>query len=68
MLGTGASGWMLDFGESAPFDAVLKANLDAKTFHGMFPYLWAKLNHEAVYEAQQQGIIKVSNCDEYHRN
>ncbi len=49
VLGVGASGWMADFGESLPFDAVL-AGGDGEAWHNRFPEAWAKLNREVVDE------------------
>ena len=45
--GVGASGWMADFGESLPFDAVLQAG-DGEAWHNRFPVAWAELNRGVV--------------------
>lgn len=50
MLGVGLSGWMADFGEYLPADAVLYDG-DAKTYHNRYPAEWARANYEAVAEA-----------------
>ncbi|HZJ09250.1 MAG TPA: alpha-glucosidase, partial [Trueperaceae bacterium] len=42
---TGALGWMADFGEGLPLDAVL-ANGDAVTWHNHYPQAWADFNRE----------------------
>lgn len=47
MLGLGLSGWMADFGEYLPIDAVL-ANGDARERHNAWPTLWAEVNARAV--------------------
>ena len=41
------SGWMSDFGEYLPFDAVL-FNGSAAVLHNKFPQLWAKVNYDAT--------------------
>lgn len=53
VLGAGASGWMADFGEGLPYDAVL-ASGDPKAFHNLYPVEWARLNREAI-EASGRG-------------
>lgn len=47
MLDLGISGYMADFGEYLPTDAVL-ANGDATLLHNEWPTLWAKINREAI--------------------
>ncbi len=51
MIGIGLSGWMADFGEYLPTDAVLYSGESAEIFHNRYPALWAKLNYEATKEA-----------------
>lgn len=47
----GASGWMADFAEYLPFDAVLhNTSISAAAFHNLYPQEWAKLNYEASQE------------------
>ncbi len=48
MLAVGASGWMADFGEALPLDAVLHSGEDAASYHNHYPVAWAKLNREVV--------------------
>ena len=50
MLATGASGWMADFGEALPWDAVLHSGESAASYHNHYPAAWAKLNREVVDE------------------
>lgn len=50
MIGIGMGGWMADFGEYLPDDAVLYDG-DAKQMHNRWPAIWAKLNYEAIEEA-----------------
>ena len=47
---SGAVGWMADFGEHLPLDAVLHSKEDAAKFHNQYPLEWAKINHEALEE------------------
>lgn len=44
----GASGWMADFGEAVPYDAVFASGETGKDLHNRYPELWAKLNRELV--------------------
>ncbi len=54
LLGIGMAGWMADFGEYLPADAVLHAGSGAE-FHNLWPVLWARLNREALEEAGALG-------------
>ncbi|WP_300393628.1 alpha-glucosidase [Fusobacterium sp.] len=45
----GLDGWMADFGEYLPSDAVLK-NGTGELMHNAWPVLWAKANYEAIKE------------------
>lgn len=47
MIDRHISGWMSDFGEYLPFDAVLHHG-SASVVHNQFPALWAEVNHRAV--------------------
>ena len=51
LLGSGLSGWMADFGEYLPADAVLFSGESGETAHSRYPVLWARANREAVLEA-----------------
>lgn len=57
MIGMGLSGWMADFGEWLPYDAVLHSGVSAKNYHNQYPVDWAKLNREAITEAGKEGQI-----------
>ncbi len=48
MLAIGASGWMADFGEALPVDAVLHSGESAASYHNHYPVAWAQLNREVV--------------------
>jgi alpha-glucosidase len=54
VIGAGASGWMADFGEALPYDAVLRSGEPAARFHNRYPEAWAALNRAAI-EASGQG-------------
>lgn len=56
MLDFGLSGWMADFAEYLPTDAVLHDG-DAETMHNLWPVLWAKLNREVVEECHRLGDV-----------
>lgn len=53
MIKIGLSGWMADYGEYLPIDAVLHSGENAETFHNKFPVEFAKANYEAVEEANK---------------
>ncbi len=50
LIGIGMLGWMADFGEYLPADAVLHGGSGAQ-WHNRWPVLWARLNREAIEEA-----------------
>ena len=51
MIGIGMGGWMADFGEYLPTDAVLYSGEDPNVLHNQWPAIWARLNREAIDEA-----------------
>lgn len=53
MLDTGVCGWMCDFGESLPLDAVLLGNHTAPQLHSLYPSLWGQLNAKAIQRVRQ---------------
>ncbi|MGC9771195.1 alpha-glucosidase [Fervidobacterium islandicum] len=57
MIGIGLSGWMADFGEYLPTDAVLYDGTPAELYHNRYPVDWAKINAEAVEEAGKMGEV-----------
>lgn len=57
----GCSGWMADFAEALPFDAVLASGEPAATYHNRYPEDWANLQREAIAEAGRSGDILVFN-------
>ena len=54
LLDLGISGWMADFGEYLPVDAVLYSKEDAHMLHNSWPAMWAKLNREAICEYMEE--------------
>ena len=44
-------GWMHDFAEALPFDAVLHSGVDAAEYHNQYPADWARIAREASVEA-----------------
>ena len=53
MIDLGMKGWMADFGEYLPIDAVIHQG-NPEEVHNLWPVLWAKLNHEAIVESNKQ--------------
>lgn len=51
LIGLGFRGWMADFGEYLPADAVCADGESGLTAHNRWPELWARCNREAVEEA-----------------
>ena len=57
MIGIGMGGWMADFGEYLPVDAVLYSGEDPEVIHNQWPAIWAKLNREAIVESGKEGEV-----------
>lgn len=57
MIGSGLSGWMADFGEWLPPDAVTASGKSAELLHNEYPVLWARANAEAIREAGQENEV-----------
>jgi alpha-glucosidase len=68
LIGNGASGWMADFGEGLPYDAVLFSGADPKSYHNRYAEEWAKLNREAIREAERGEDIVFFNRSGYTRS
>lgn len=56
MIDLGLSGWMADFGEYLPTDAVIYSG-NAELSHNIWPTLWAKCNYDAIHESNKQDEI-----------
>jgi alpha-glucosidase len=61
LIGSGASGWMADYGEGLPYDAVLFSGADPKSYHNRYAEEWAQLNREAIREAGREDDIVFFN-------
>jgi alpha-glucosidase len=57
LVGLGLAGWMADFGEYLPTDAVLASGESAEIAHNAWPALWARCNREAVDESGRADIL-----------
>ena len=57
MIGLGMGGWMADFGEYLPIDAVLYSGEDPAIIHNQWPAIWAKMKQEAVAECGKEGQV-----------
>ena len=57
MIDLGIAGWMADFGEYLPTDAILANDVDATLMHNAWPALWAAVNARAVAQAGRTGDI-----------
>ncbi len=57
LMGIGISGWMADFGEYVPSDAVVRSGESGLTYHNRYPEDWARINYEAVHEAGMEDEI-----------
>lgn len=55
------SGWMADFAEALPYDAVLASGESAESYHNTYPVEWARLNREAVEEVGMLGDVVIYN-------
>ncbi len=51
VMAAGASGWMADFGEGLPYDAVLHSGESAAGYHNRYPEEWARLNREVIRDS-----------------
>jgi alpha-glucosidase len=68
LIGNGASGWMADFGEGLPYDAVLFSGADPKSYHDRYAEEWARVNHEAIREAGRGEDIVFFNRSGYTKS
>jgi sulfoquinovosidase len=68
LIGNGASGWMADFGEGLPYDAVLFSGADPKSYHNRYAEEWAEVNREAIREAGREDDIVFFNRSGYSQS
>ncbi|MCP4403640.1 MAG: alpha-glucosidase [bacterium] len=57
MIGIGLAGWMADYGEYLPVDAILDSGEPAELYHNRYPVEWAQINAEAIQEAGKSGEV-----------
>jgi len=65
LIGNGSSGWMADFGEGLPYDAVLFSGADPRSYHDRYAEEWARVNREAIDEAGRGDDIVFFNRSGY---
>jgi len=68
LIGNGVSGWMADFGEGLPYDAVLFSDVDPRSYHNRYAEVWAEVNREAIREAGREDDIVFFNRSGYARS
>jgi sulfoquinovosidase len=64
----GASGWMADFGEGLPYDAVLFSGESAASYHNRYAEEWARVNREAIREAGREDDVVFFTRSGYSRS
>lgn len=64
----GASGWMADFAEGLPYDAVLHSGESAASYHNRYAEEWAELNREVIREAGRGEEIVFFNRSGFTRS
>lgn len=57
IINLGIKGWMADFGEYVPVDAVFYNGKTGFEMHNQYPVLWAKCNYEAVQDSGNLGKV-----------
>ena len=57
----GCAGWMVDFAEGLPFDALLFSGQSPYGYHNRYPVDWIRLNRDAVNDAGGAGEILLFN-------
>ncbi|MGC4116523.1 MAG: glycoside hydrolase family 31 protein [Myxococcales bacterium] len=58
-LDVGFDGWMTDFGEWLPYDAVLDSGEDPLAAHNRYSAEWSRLSHEVLEERKADGRQRV---------
>jgi alpha-glucosidase len=59
VLDAGFVGWMFDFGEWLPADAVLASGADPLEYHNLYALDWNKLNAEVLAEREADGVQRL---------
>lgn len=57
VLAVGASGWMADFSEALPFDAVLASGIDGSVYHNQYVEDWARINREVLQDEELEDDV-----------
>ena len=57
VMAVGAAGWMADFAEGLPFDAVLHSGRAAATMHNRWPELWAEVNRSVLEVEGRSDVV-----------
>lgn len=57
LLESGCSGWMADFAEALPFDALTSTGISGEAYHNQYPVDWAEINREALEEFDLLGEV-----------
>jgi alpha-glucosidase len=57
MIGIGLNGWMVDYGEYVPTDAVFHSGISGEEFHNYSPTIWTKVNYDALKEENLLGNL-----------
>jgi alpha-glucosidase (family GH31 glycosyl hydrolase) len=68
LIGSGASGWMADYGEGLPYDAALFSGANPKSYHNRYAEEWARVNREAIDEAGRGDDIVFFNRSGYTKS
>jgi alpha-glucosidase (family GH31 glycosyl hydrolase) len=68
LIGSGASGWMADYGEGLPYDAVLFSGANPKSYHNRYAEEWARVNREAIDETGRGDDIVFFNRSGYTKS
>ena len=51
LIARGLKGWMADFAEALPYDAVLFSGESPKDYHNKYTEVWMQINREAIEES-----------------
>jgi len=57
----GCRGWMADFGEALPFDAIMSNGFTGEQYHNTYAIEWMRLNREVVEENGLLGELLIFN-------
>ncbi|GMH84436.1 hypothetical protein TL16_g09922 [Triparma laevis f. inornata] len=69
LIGEASSyGWMSDFGEAVPYDAVLYSGISGADHHNEFPEYWQQVNREAIEEIGMQDEIMFFSRSAYNKS